>query len=53
MTRLLIIYGVNPKKIDHHGQTLLHLGCLSGNLNIIQQFIQEVNRYKFKSNFLK
>jgi ankyrin repeat protein len=42
LTRLLIIYGINPKKIDHHGQTLLHLGCLSGNLNIIQQLIQEV-----------
>lgn len=40
ITRLLIIYGIEPKRVDRHGQTLLHLACLSGNLNIVQQLIE-------------
>lgn len=41
MTRLLIIYGLNPKLMDKYGQTVLHLACLSGNLNIVQQLIEQ------------
>lgn len=42
LTRLLIIYGVYPKTIDNFGQTVLHLACLGGNLNIVQQLIEQV-----------
>lgn len=45
LTRLLIIYGLNPKKIDNYGQSLLHLACLSGNLNIIQHLVEEVSSF--------
>ncbi|RMZ96205.1 putative S-acyltransferase 23 [Brachionus plicatilis] len=41
VTRLLILFGVNPKTIDKFGQTILHLACLSGNLNIVQQLIEQ------------
>lgn len=46
LTRLLIIYGVYPKKIDAYGQTVLHLACLGGNLNIVQQLIEQVGLKK-------
>jgi ankyrin repeat protein len=42
LTRLLIMYGVYPKTIDNFGQTVLHLACLGGNLNIVQQLIELV-----------
>lgn len=38
---MLIVYGMNPKKIDKYGQSILHLACLSGNLNIVQQLIEQ------------
>ncbi|CAF0983294.1 unnamed protein product [Brachionus calyciflorus] len=41
VTRLLILFGINPKLIDKFGQTVLHLACLSGNLNIVQQLIEQ------------
>lgn len=41
LTRLLIIYGAFPKKIDNFGQTVLHLACLGGNLNIVQQLVEQ------------
>jgi palmitoyltransferase ZDHHC13/17 len=42
LSRLLVIYGINPKKIDNYDQTALHLACLNGNLNIVQHLIEEV-----------
>jgi ankyrin repeat protein len=47
LTRLLIIYGMNPKKIDKFGQSILHLACLSGNLNIVQHLIEQVAKTKY------
>ena len=41
VTRLLILFGINPKVIDKFGQTVLHLACLSGNLNIVQQLVEQ------------
>ena len=51
LTRLLVIYGVYPKKIDIFGQTVLHMACLGGNLNIVQQFIEQVNFVDNKNLF--
>jgi ankyrin repeat protein len=45
LTRLLILYGLSSKKIDSYGQTLMHLACLSGNLNIVQDLIEKVINY--------
>ena len=42
LTRLLIIYGLSPKKIDNYGQSILHLAALNGNLNTVQHLIEEV-----------
>lgn len=53
LTRLLIIYGVYPKTIDNFGQTVLHLACLGGNLNIVQQLIEQVIFIKYENIQLK
>lgn len=52
LTRLLIIYGMNPKKINKLGQTLLHTACLSGNINIVQHLVEEVICLKSNELFL-
>ena len=41
MCRLLIYSGFNPKQRDNFGQTPLHLGALSGNLNCVKVLVEQ------------
>jgi ankyrin repeat protein len=41
LTCFFIANGLDSKKINEYNQTLLHLACHGGNLNIVQQLVEK------------
>jgi ankyrin repeat protein len=40
---ILIYFGLNAKRCDNYGQTVLHLASINGSLDAVKQLIGHVN----------